>query len=187
MSEIKVEKYNQEWEKEFKKAFIFYQNLLKNVKVKIEHVGSTSVEGMWAKPILDIDIIVINTEDSSKVIEQLISVGYIHVGNYGIDGREAFRYKEDNDNIKWMRHNLYVCIEGNENLRNHLLLRKHLRNNEKAIKAYSEIKLELANKYPNDIDSYVEGKTNIIAEFLRNEGMNIEELNRIKSINKKSK
>ena len=153
--------------------------------MKIEHVGSTSVEGMWAKPILDIDIIVINNRDSKQVIERLISVGYSHIGNLGVEGREALKYKKDNKHITWMDHNLYVCIDECENLRNHLLLRKHLRNNVKAIEVYSKIKRELAEKYPHDIDAYVDGKTIIITEFLKNEGMGIDELNRIETINKK--
>ncbi|MDP8314815.1 MAG: GrpB family protein [Candidatus Celaenobacter antarcticus] len=187
MNKIIVESYNPKWKKEFEKACKFYQKLLKNINVKIEHVGSTSVEGMWAKPILDIDIIVINNSDSKQVIERLISIGYNHVGNLGVEGREALKYTKGNKYINWMDHNLYVCIDGCENLRNHLLLRKHLRNNEKAIKSYSKIKRELAEKYSNDIDSYIDEKTNIITEFLKNEGMDIDELNRIETINKKSK
>ena len=185
MSKIIVESYNPKWKLEFEKAYKFYKKILKNINVKIEHVGSTSVEGMWAKPILDIDIIVISNSDNKQVIERLNSVGYNHIGNFGVEGREALKYKKDNKHIKWMEHNLYVCIDGCENLRNHLLLRKHLRNNEKAIKAYSKIKRELAEKYPNDIDSYVDGKTSLITEFLKNEGMGINELNRIETINKK--
>jgi len=187
VSKIIVESYNPKWKTEFEKSYTFYKRLLENINVKIEHVGSTAVDGMWAKPILDIDIIVMNTKDSKQVLERLIGVDYIHIGNLGVEGREALKYKEDNKHIKWMDHNLYVCIDGCENLRNHLLLRNHLRNNEKAIEAYSKIKRELAAKYPNDIDSYIEGKTTIISEFLKNEGMYIDELKRIETINKKSK
>ena len=185
MNKIIVESYNPRWKIEFEKACKFYKKLLRNINVKIEHVGSTSVAGMWAKPILDIDIIVINNRDSKQVIERLISVGYNHIGNMGVEDREALKYKKDNKHITWMDHNLYVCIDGCENLRNHLMLRKHLRDNVKAIEVYSKIKRELAEKYPNDIDAYVDGKTSIITEFLKNEGMGIDELNRIETINKK--
>lgn len=155
--------------------------------MKIEHVGSTSVEGMWAKPILDIDIIVKNEKDSKKVIEYLTNVDYTHVGNYGVEGREAFSYKEDNKHITWMAHHLYVCMDGCENLRNHLLLRNHLRKNKSAIESYSKIKQELEVKFPDDIDAYVDGKTDLITKFLKLEGMGMEVLKRITSINKISK
>lgn len=185
MKKIIVEKYNPIWKEEFEKAKSFYEKLLEEVDAEIVHVGSTSVEGLWAKPILDIDIIVNDTVDSEKVIKLLESVGYIHVGNLGVEGREALKYSDDNPHIKWMEHHLYVCIRGSENLRNHLLLKKHLCSNKKAVEEYSKLKRELAEKYPNDIDSYIDGKTELIASFLKAEGMDKDELERIKSINKK--
>lgn len=121
------------------------------------------------------------------VIEKLARVGYKHVGNYGIEGREAFRYSDDNEYIHWMAHNLYVCIEGNENLVNHLSLRNYLRNNKSAVESYGKLKQELAEKYPDDINAYVEGKTALITSLLEKEGMNVETLNRITTINKKDK
>lgn len=187
MKKILVEKYNSEWKHEFEKAKMFYEKLLSDIKVEIEHVGSTSVEGLWAKPILDIDIVVNDNIDKLRVIESLKSVGYIHLGNLGIEGREAFKYEKNNPNINWMEHHLYVCIKGCENLENHLLLRKHLRDNKEAVEAYSAIKRELAEKYPNDIDSYVDGKTDLITEFLKAEGMDSDEIDRIELINKKDK
>jgi len=159
--------------------------LLKAVDSEVVHVGSTSVEGLWAKPILDIDIIVDNTYDSKRAIKLLENAGYTHIGNLGIEGREAFKYSDDNQNIRWMDHHLYVCIRGTENLRNHLLLQKHLRNNKEAVQKYSELKRELALKYPNDIDSYIENKTELITSFLKAEGMDLGALSIIESINKK--
>ena len=66
MKKIYVAEYNPKWKDEFKKAHDFYRNLLSDLDVKIEHVGSTSVEGLMAKPILDIDIVVKNQEDSKQ-------------------------------------------------------------------------------------------------------------------------
>ncbi len=83
-----------------------------------------------------------------------------------------------------MKHHLYVCLKGNENLKNHLLLQKHLRGNKESIDKYSKLKLKLAKKYPYDIDAYVDGKTDLITMFLELEGMSSEELNRIESANK---
>jgi len=143
------------------------------------------VEGLWAKPILDIDIVVKNEMDSHQAIVLLERVGYLHVGNLGIEGREVLKYDEDNPLITWMEHHLYVCIEGNENLRNHLLLKRHLENNLQAVKAYSELKRYLAEKFPDDIDAYVDGKTELITSILEAEGMDLDELERIEAINKK--
>jgi GrpB-like predicted nucleotidyltransferase (UPF0157 family) len=185
MNKIIVEPYNKNWKIEFNKAYKFYNNLLKDIDVQIEHVGSTSIKGLMAKPILDIDIIVNNDIDSKRVIDLLETVGYTHRGNLGIEGREAFSYQKDNKNISWIDHHLYVCLKNCDNLKNHLLLRNYLKNNPEAIVAYSELKCSLAKKYPYDIDLYVEGKTSLITSFLEACGMDNDVLNKIVEINKK--
>ena len=184
MKKIYVAEYNPKWKDEFKKAHDFYRNLLSDLDVKIEHVGSTSVEGLMAKPILDIDIVVKNQEDSKEALGLLKAAGYIHIGNLGLEGREAFRYEEDNKNIRWMEHHLYLCLENSENYKNHILLREHLRNNKEAIKRYGELKLELYKKYEYDIEAYIDGKTDLILGFLKEEGMGKAQLDNIEAINK---
>ena len=185
MRKIIVQAYNPNWKLEFEKAKASFLDLLSAIEVKVEHVGSTSIEELWAKPILDIDIIVKNDSDSKKVIGKLESVGYTHIGNLGVEGREVLKYKEGNPFIQWMDHHLYVCKEDCENLRNHLLIRRHLRNNREAVKAYSELKRQLAQAFPHDINSYIDGKTDLLTQFLKEEGMESSEINRIESINKK--
>ena len=84
MSKIIVESYNPKWKTEFEKSYTFYKRLLENINVKIEHVGSTAVDGMWAKPILDIDIIVMNTKDSNNYINSINSKNkYVYAYVYG--------------------------------------------------------------------------------------------------------
>lgn len=184
MKKIKVVAYDPVWKLEFEKAKTFYEKVLEEVEVEIVHVGSTAIEGLWAKPILDIDIIVNNEADSKRVIVCLEDVGYTHIGDWGVKGREVLSYKEDNKLIQWMSHHLYLCVRGNENLRNHLLLQKHLTNNKEAVEVYSELKRNLAELYPEDIDAYIDGKTKLIIGFLKAEGMDLDELERIEAINK---
>jgi len=184
MSKIIIEKYNPQWEQEFLKAQKFYQSLLNNIDCEIVHVGSTAIKGLWAKPILDIDIIANNTIDMSLMIDLLKSVGYQHLGDLNVKGREAFSYDLNNPQINWMNHHLYLCLKGNENLRNHLLLKKHLTNNQEACKRYSQLKIQLAKQYSDDIDKYIAGKTALILEFLKAEGLENEALKNIAAINK---
>jgi GrpB-like predicted nucleotidyltransferase (UPF0157 family) len=183
MKDIIVVEHNPKWEDEYNKAKSFYEKIMSDIDVEIVHVGSTSVKDLWAKPVLDIDIIVDCEEDSKRAIKALVNIGYIHVGNRGIPGREAFTYDEENFNLNWMEHHLYVCLKGNENVINHLLLKKHLIKSKKDRDAYSNLKRKLAKKYPNDIDSYVYYKTALILSFLKEEGMNMEELKRIEEEN----
>jgi len=179
-----VERYNPIWKTEFEKARNKYLELLSEIDVTIEHVGSTSVEGLMAKPVLDIDIVTKNTSDSIMVINKLQSVGYKHIGNMGIEGREVLKYEKNNTFIEWMEHHLYVCVKGNENLQNHLILRDHLEKNPDSVVQYSKLKCLLAEEYSQDIDAYVDGKTKFIVDILKSEGMETEELSRIESINK---
>lgn len=185
MRTIKVVPYDPKWKTEFQKAQAFFANLLKDYHIQIEHVGSTSVEGLAAKPILDIDIIVPNEEESQKVIQVLGEVGYEHLGDRGIPGREAFQYEPSNPHITWMEHHLYVCLAGCESVTNHFLLRAYLREHPEAVNAYGNLKMELAQKYPHNIDAYVEAKTSLITSFLSASGMDEDALSRITDANKK--
>ena len=185
MRKIEVVSYDPKWKTEFQKAEHFFSNLLSDFDIDIEHVGSTSVPGLSAKPILDIDIIAKDSETVHKIIEKLSSVGYEHRGNLGIADREAFGYNKANPEITWMNHNLYVCLVGCNSLRNHLLFRNYLQRNPDAVKEYGILKKKLADKFPYDIDAYVEGKSEFIVSILSREGLDDNVLEEIKSANKK--
>ncbi len=187
MRNIIVVEYDPNWKNDFEKAKSFYEGLLYELDIRVEHVGSTSVEGLWAKPILDIDIIVSNDDDSKRAIELLTQVGYRHLGDMGLEGREAFDYDKESDHIQWMRHNLYVIMDGCENLVNHLILRDTLRANNALMEAYGSLKRDLAQKHPHDIDSYLDGKTDFILSILKDNGMQDASIERIESINKLKK
>ncbi len=184
MSKVVVAPYDSNWAKEFLRLKNYFSEVLQGIDVRIEHVGSTSVQDLAAKPILDIDIIVKDRMTLHEVISHLSKAGYEHIGDMGIKGREAFKNNNASHGIDWMKHNLYVCIEGAESLKNHLLLRDYLKNNVEAVKEYSLLKYKLAKKYPEDINAYVEGKTALITSFLTKAGMNNDELERITVANK---
>ncbi len=131
---------------------------------EIEHVGSTSVVGLPAKPIIDIDAVV-KSGDVEKTIRALEHIGYIHEGNLGIEGREAFAY-EGKEHLQ--AHHLYVCPEDSEELKRHLAFREYLRKNQVAREKYGSIKLEAAKLYPDDIEKYIEYKSPIIEEIYAN-------------------
>lgn len=161
-----VEEYNPEW----KNAFELIKNELLTVlngKIdSIEHVGSTSVEGLAAKPIIDIDIVIDNNfEEVKKALE---SIGYIYEGDLGIRGREAFAYK---NKPHLMIHHLYVCNKDNEELYRHITFRNYLRQHEEEKYRYGLIKKEMALKYPEDIESYIEGKQPVILDIYKKCGL----------------
>lgn len=128
----------------------------------IEHVGSTAVPGLCAKAIIDLDIIVAEQNQLVGVIECLAGIGYRHVGDLGIAGREAFTPVEPPP----IPHHLYACLAGSEALSNHLTLRDHLRRHLTARDAYGQLKTRLAAAHRHDIDAYIAGKTAFIEAIL---------------------
>ena len=161
---IVVVPYDSRWKQQFEAIRAEIQDALGELVLSIEHVGSTSVEGLSAKPIIDIDVVI---EDESKlqaVIEKLAGIGYEHEGNLGIVGREAFGYtgKEHLQN-----HHLYVCTKDSPELKRHLTFRDYLRSHEEAVREYSRIKEEGAKLFPNDIDGYISYKTGWIENVYR--------------------
>ena len=96
--------------------------LLAGLDVGIEHVGSTAVPGLAAKPIVDIDAVVPSQEEIPDVVRRLASGGYVHRGDLGIAGREAFDVPSDSP-----YHHLYVVATGTKPYFDHVLLRDYLR------------------------------------------------------------
>ena len=132
---------------------------MKDLALRIEHVGSTSVEGLAAKPIIDIDVVIRDRTVLPEVISALGRIGYTHEGDLGIPGREAFKY-EGKDHLK--KHHLYVCAQDSEELKRHLAFRDYLRSHPEAASEYGRIKEEGAALYPYDIDRYIEHKSPFI-------------------------
>lgn len=159
------------YDKKWKQDFIAIKNelvdALGSLVITIEHVGSTSVAGLAAKPIIDIDVVV-KADDVNKAIDALEGIGYIYEGNLGIEGREAFAY-EGKEHLQI--HHLYVCPEDSAELKRHLAFRDYLRRHPQDREKYGNVKLEAARKYPDDIDKYIEYKSPVIEEIYASIGI----------------
>lgn len=155
----------------WKDAFLAIKDELDRVlfsyELKIEHVGSTSVEGLHAKPIIDIDVI-IKRVDFDGVKKALASIGYYHEGDLGICDREAFKY-ENKSHL--MKHHLYVCPEESMEYKRHLAFRDYLRSHPDEMIQYGLLKMMLATKYPQDIDRYIEEKSPFISSIYQKIGL----------------
>jgi GrpB-like predicted nucleotidyltransferase (UPF0157 family) len=137
---------------------------LGDIAVGIEHVGSTAVEGLTAKPIVDVDVVVRREHDLAEAIRRLASIGYVHLGDLGIVGRDAFRAPAGAS-----AQHLYVCPASSAELRAHLIFRDALRRRPELAAAYAALKRELAATHRDDRDSYAEGKSRFIATALQDE------------------
>lgn len=175
---IRLQSYDPQWPSQFAVLHARLWPAVAHIATAIEHVGSTSVPGLAAKPVLDIDIIIPNAEALPATIDALATLGYQHRGDLGITGRAAFRLPEPT-----RTHHLYVCPTDSIALRNHLALRDHLRRDPNARDAYSQLKLNLATRYPNDMDAYIAGKTDFILNILAQNGIAADSLDAIRREN----
>ena len=151
--------YDEHWKQDFLKIKTELADALGQLAIEIEHVGSTSVQGLSAKPIIDIDVVIQDYSVLEDVVSSLGKIGYRHEGNLGIVGREAFKY-DGKEHLK--KHHLYVCPKDSPELRRHIAFRDFLRTHPEAVREYSRIKEEGAKQYPDDIERYIEHKSPFI-------------------------
>ena len=154
--------YDAAWESAFEAIRAEIQTALGDLMLGIEHVGSTSVKGMSAKPCIDIDVVIRDYSVFDAVVQKLDTIGYIHEGDLGIKDREAFKYA---DKPHLMTHHLYVCPRDSEELHRHIVFRDFLRKNPEAVKEYSMGKEKAAALFPDEIEQYIAFKAPCIEEL----------------------
>lgn len=158
---VYVVEYDASWPATFGSIREQIDQALQDVAIAIEHVGSTSVPGLAAKPVIDM-CIVVRRDDVPKAIELLATLGYVHVGNQGIVDREAFKHSSN----KPARH-LYVTPDDSAELHRQILFRDYLRANPEVAKQYGELKKKTAEQYRNDRVAYTDAKTGFIVDVIQ--------------------
>ena len=156
--------YDTAWKTAFEEIKKELEEAIGDLIIGIEHVGSTAVEGLSAKPCIDIDVIIRNYSIFDAVVCKLKTIGYIHEGDLGIKDREAFKYS---DKPHLLNHHLYVCPQDSEELHRHITFRDFLRSNPEAVKKYSLSKETAAQLFPDSIDQYIEYKSPCIEELYK--------------------
>ena len=175
---ISIERYDELWPIWFERLKQSYEEALMGIPlVSIEHVGSTSVPGLWAKPIIDIDIVV-KGDHYQDAISALEVYGYESRGELGIEGRWAFEAVNALHET-----NTYVIEENSLALKNHLTVRDVLRSNSGLRDEYSAVKQALVLKTSN-IDVYVDGKIEVLQRVLKLGGLGDIELEAIADVNR---
>ena len=134
MGEVVVVDHDPAWSSVFERLRAVIWPAIGDLATAIEHVGGTSVEGLPAKPVIDITVVVSTGSGMPPLIDSLAMLGYRHQGDQGVPGREAFARPEGSP-----AHHLYACVEGNLGLRNHVALRDHLRRHPATAQAYGAL------------------------------------------------
>ena len=178
MSRVEVIDYNPEWPGDFETIRSLVWPAVRDVALNLEHVGSTAVPGLSAKPVVDACIVVASRAAVPGAIAALASIGYLHRGNLGVPDREAFQRP-----APLPRHHLYVSPRDSLSLKTQLGFRDFLRAHPDAARQYGDLKAALARRFPEDIDRYLAGKTAFVLGILERIGLSKDELAEIARIN----
>ena len=156
---VKVVPYQEIWNESFKKECDLLYSIMGNSALQIEHIGSTSIAGMCAKPIIDLVVVISSLGEGRNWIPKLEAAGY------------EFRAKNEPPDRIFLAKGEHACrthhlsLTGAESqfFREKILFRDYLRENHQAFEEYKQLKLRLAEKFAGERASYTDGK----AEFVR--------------------
>jgi len=159
---VVIADYDETWPALFEEIAGPVREAFFGLTIDVEHVGSTAVPGLAAKPVIDIDVVVSTPDDVPEAIERLRGLGYTYQGNKGIAGREAFLWPQGA-----RPHHLYVVVGGSRPHADHVAFRDYLRGHPEVAAQYAVLKRTLAERYRNDRQGYTDAKTEFISEVLR--------------------
>ena len=157
---ITVVNYDPEWPSKYVRERDYITEILKDNCIAVYHIGSTSVPGLAAKPIIDIMAVVRSLEEVDTVADKFAEIGYEYLGEFGIKGR---RYLRKGGDERTHQIHIFQADDWN-NIGRHLAFRDYMGTHEKERNEYAKIKKDLAQEFPYDIDGYCDGKENFVRE-----------------------
>jgi GrpB-like predicted nucleotidyltransferase (UPF0157 family) len=160
---VELAAYRKEWKTLFEREAELLRSIFGDYALAIEHIGSTAIPGIKAKPIIDIMVGVGDLAEVEKYLPLLEEIGYEDRGESGIAGRRYFRKGTSTIST----HHLSIVKLGGNIWRRQILFRDYLRENAEAAREYGKLKKDLAIKFKNDRAAYTEGKTEFVDEILR--------------------
>jgi GrpB-like predicted nucleotidyltransferase (UPF0157 family) len=157
-----LENYNPMWVEKFNTIKILLQSIFKEKALKVEHVGSTSISGMKAKPIIDVLVVVEKIEDFLEEREKMISNGYLWEEEYIGPNTQLF-YKTAEDGSK--TENIHICEKDSPKEKQFLVMRDFFRTFSEKAKEYSDLKEKNQLLYPDDYPAYREAKASFLEKI----------------------
>lgn len=158
MRKIEVVDYSSDWARKYQEERGLIKSILGDDVIAIYHIGSTSIEGLKAKPIIDILLVVEDLDSLDGYDIDFRRLGYEPMGEYGIEERRFYMKGGDERS-----HHIHAFSYDNLNeIMRHLIFRDYLRENEDVRKDYEELKESLAVKYPYDNEGYCDGKDEFV-------------------------
>lgn len=161
MRKVVVENYCEQWPEMFNQESRLLSSIFGEELLAIHHIGSTSVPGLKAKPIIDIMPVVKNIRSVDRYNEQMAGLGYEVLGENGLPGRRYFRKGGEN-----RTHHVHVFQHDNlSEINRHLAVRDFLRAHPEKAEIYGNLKEKLAQRNPADIEAYMDGKDDFVKEL----------------------
>jgi len=152
--------YNEQWPVLFEKERELLIRTINNKNVQIEHIGSTSIKGLIAKPVIDIMIGLKNPEDMNDITKKIISIDYRYIKEYEIIMPDRRFFKKIINRIT--THHIHMVEINNEFWQRHLAFRNYLKVNTEIAEEYGKFKLKLSEKEWKDTNEYAEAKSEFI-------------------------
>jgi GrpB-like predicted nucleotidyltransferase (UPF0157 family) len=166
-----LQEYQISWVNDFEKIQAVLRPTLFGLNVSLEHVGSTAIPQLAAKPVIDIDLVFHETVSLDEIKARLGEIGYHHHGNQGIPGREVFKRNKTgqvHEVLDVLLHHLYVCPVDSEELKRHILFRNYLIANKQARVQYQHLKYAIAAEAGFDRKKYAQIKEAKASGFIEN-------------------
>ena len=160
---VKLLPHDEHWHRLFAEEEARIFEAIGDFVLAIEHIGSTSICGIAAKPVLDIAVSINDRTSGEKCVAPLEELGYTYRGENGIAGR--FYFVKGAPQAR--THHLHMLLADSAELKNHLAFRDHLRQNPEEAARYDRLKKHLAERFPRDRDAYLDGKTEFIERILK--------------------
>jgi GrpB-like predicted nucleotidyltransferase (UPF0157 family) len=157
---VEVIAHSKIWQEQFEQEKQLLQKLFSEELIAVHHIGSTAIQKISAKPVIDILLVVDAIEQVNHYSAGMRKLGYIDFGEYGIVGRRFFAKGGDRRS-----HHVHVFTKGNPEIERHLAFRDYLNSHPEQAAAYSELKLQLAQQFPLAIEKYIAGKERFIKEI----------------------
>jgi GrpB-like predicted nucleotidyltransferase (UPF0157 family) len=161
VSTIRLVPYDELWPREFDAEADRIARACNELPLKLEHIGSTAIPGVFAKPVIDTLAGVPPRASRAPYIAALVGIGYDHLGAYGIPGRDYFRRGTPRS------HHVHMFSWSSRQWRDHLAFRDYLRAHPATAQEYSVLKRELAAAFLDDPRRYSEEKGPFIKAVLR--------------------
>lgn len=162
--EVIVVPHDPTWSAKFSVEAIKLRQALGGLVIAIHHIGSTSIAGIHAKPVIDILVEVNAIDDADASRDSIANLDYEIMGEYGISGR---RYYRKHNKFGGREFNVHVFAAGSAHIERHIAFRDFMKAHSKFAAEYSELKLRLAHAHPHSIDGYMDGKDTFVKDFER--------------------